>query len=90
MNRRKSSVAVPVAAPPQAPINDQQYFRVAEAAKYLRITISSVRLAYRDGSLQGRILGKRLIFARQALDAFFGYPMCKRCNTQHAEYEKCA
>jgi excisionase family DNA binding protein len=73
MNRRKTVEVVPSVVNPETKIPDQQqrYFRVAEAANYLRITTSLVRVAYRDGKLRGAIHGKRLIFSRENLDAFF-------------------
>jgi hypothetical protein len=68
--KKKPAVETPTAVNNPAPI-EQRYFRVAEAANYLRITTSLVRVAYRDGKLRGAIHGKRLIFCKVALDEFF-------------------
>jgi hypothetical protein len=66
MHRRKT---VRVEIRPANPA--QQYFRVAEAASYLRVTISAIRLAYTSEKLVGKIVGKRLVFKREDLDSFF-------------------
>jgi excisionase family DNA binding protein len=61
---RKTATAAP------APTNEQRYFRVVEAATYLRCAKWAVAAAIRAKKLPYIAVGKRYILLREDLDAF--------------------
>jgi excisionase family DNA binding protein len=52
------------------PTNEQRYFRVVEAAEYLRCAPWAVAAAIRAKKLPYITLGKRFVLLRDDLDAF--------------------
>jgi excisionase family DNA binding protein len=52
------------------PITDQRYFRVKEAAEYLRCAPWAVAAAIREKKLPHLQMGKRYVLLREDLDAF--------------------
>lgn len=76
--QRKAVATEAVVVPPASVSEIQNYFRVKDAAAYLHVTVSCIRLAYAKGKLPGVILGKRLIFTRPDLDRFIAAEQAKQ------------